>query len=202
MQANLAIIGSGNGSNAEALISACESGQIDNGSVNVVVCNVSNAGIFEVARNHDIDAVDISPLNDDPRERDMQIVDVLDKYQSDLVLLAGYNKIIGHIVLHKYGQDMINIHPAPLPDFGGPGMYGLHVHEKVLASGVKRSGPTVHWVIDKVDMGDQISHQPVDVLPDDTPETLATRVLEAEHQLYWRAVRKVLNIRRFTDKTE
>ena len=93
------------------------------------------------------------------------------------------------MVLSAFPDRVVNIHPGPLPRFGGPGMYGPHVHRAVLDAGVPASGPTVHLVSARYDEGPVLAHRPVPVLPDDTPKTLAERVLTAEHDLYWRAIR-------------
>ena len=108
-----------------------------------------------------------------------------------LVCLAGYLKKLPASVVSEFAGRMLNIHPAPLPRFGGPGMYGHHVHEAVLQSGSSESGPTVHFVDQNYDTGPVVAHVPVAVLPSDTPETLAARVLETEHKLYPRAVAAV-----------
>ncbi|MGH7336230.1 MAG: formyltransferase family protein [Myxococcota bacterium] len=100
-----------------------------------------------------------------------------------LVVLAGYLKLVPAPVVARYRWRMINIHPALLPAFGGPGMYGRRVHEAVLASGATESGTSVHYVDEEFDRGPVIAQARVPVLPNDTPETLADRVLEAEHEL-------------------
>jgi folate-dependent phosphoribosylglycinamide formyltransferase PurN len=102
---------------------------------------------------------------------------------AQLVVLAGYLKLVPKSVVSRFRGRMINIHPALLPDFGGPGMYGHHVHEAVLASGARESGVTVHFVDEEFDRGEIIAQERVPVRPNDTPETLAARVLEAEHRL-------------------
>ena len=104
------------------------------------------------------------------------------------MVLAGYLKLVPPSVVARFRGRMINIHPALLPDFGGPGMYGHHVHEAVLASGAKESGATVHFVDDAFDRGAIIAQERVRVEPGDTPDTLAARVLEAEHRLLPRVV--------------
>lgn len=102
---------------------------------------------------------------------------------ADLVVLAGYLKLVPAPVVARFRQRMVNIHPALLPDFGGPGMYGQRVHEAVLASQATESGATVHLVDEQFDRGPIVAQRRVPVRPDDTPETLAHRVLEAEHVL-------------------
>jgi folate-dependent phosphoribosylglycinamide formyltransferase PurN len=107
---------------------------------------------------------------------------------ADLVVLAGYLKLVPPPVVARFRSRMINIHPALLPAHGGPGMYGQRVHEAVLASGAAESGVTVHYVDEHYDRGPIIAQARVPVRPGDTPESLAARVLEAEHQLLPRVV--------------
>ena len=111
------------------------------------------------------------------------------EHEVDMVVLAGYLRRVDPRVVTAYNGRAINIHPAPLPRFGGKGMYGEHVHRAVLEAGVPLSGPTVHRVTPEYDEGEILAHQPVPVVPGDTPQSLAARVLVAEHQLLWRVVR-------------
>jgi phosphoribosylglycinamide formyltransferase-1 len=110
---------------------------------------------------------------------------------ADLICLAGYMRILTPAFVRRFAGRIMNIHPALLPRFGGPGMYGHHVHEAVLAAGVAESGATVHWVDEGVDTGRIILQARVPVLPGDTPETLAARVLEQEHRVYPEALARV-----------
>jgi len=112
-------------------------------------------------------------------------------HRIELVVLAGYLRLVPADVVAHYRGRILNIHPALLPDFGGPGMYGHHVHEAVLASGVRLTGPTVHFVDERFDNGPIIAHLPIRVLPTDTAESLASRVLEIEHELYPRIIEAV-----------
>lgn len=107
---------------------------------------------------------------------------------ADLVVLAGYLKLLPAPVVRRFRQRAINIHPALLPAFGGPGMYGRRVHEAVLASGASESGATVHYVDEQFDRGPIVAQQTVPVLPDDTADSLAHRVLAVEHELLPRVV--------------
>jgi len=116
-------------------------------------------------------------------------LELLRQRHVDLIVLAGYLKLVPPAVIAAYRDRIINIHPALLPSFGGPGMYGLRVHQAVLASGVKVSGCTVHLVDEEYDRGPILAQSRVPVLPGDTAETLAARVLEAEHRLLPAVVR-------------
>jgi formyltetrahydrofolate-dependent phosphoribosylglycinamide formyltransferase len=113
-----------------------------------------------------------------------ELLFALDEQNVALVFLAGYLKRVPAPVVAAHRRRILNIHPALLPGFGGKGMYGMHVHRAVLDSGARVSGPTVHWVDEEYDRGPILAQWPVPVLPDDTPETLAARVLEVEHLLY------------------
>ena len=112
----------------------------------------------------------------------------LDRHRTDLVVLAGYLKLVPAPVIARFRDRILNIHPALLPSFGGKGMYGLRVHEAVLASGARESGATVHLVDEAYDRGAVLGQARVPVLPDDTPDRLAARVLEIEHRLLPAAV--------------
>jgi phosphoribosylglycinamide formyltransferase-1 len=106
----------------------------------------------------------------------------------DVLVLAGYMKRLDPRIVAAYAGRAVNSHPAPLPRFGGTGMFGERVHAAVLEAGMPTTGPTVHLVTDDYDEGEVLAHAEVPVLPGDTPATLADRVLAAEHDLYWRAI--------------
>jgi formyltetrahydrofolate-dependent phosphoribosylglycinamide formyltransferase len=112
------------------------------------------------------------------------LLDGLREHEIELIALAGYLKLVPARVIETYRGRIVNIHPGPLPTFGGPGMYGHHVHEAVIASGVRISGPTIHFVDERYDTGPIIAQWPVPVLAGDTPDSLAGRVLRHEHRLY------------------
>lgn len=114
-----------------------------------------------------------------------------------VVVLAGYMKLLDPRVVRAFPGRVLNIHPAPLPTFGGPGMYGLRVHEAVIASGVAQTGPTVHLVDEEYDKGEVLAFRPVSVDEADDAETLAQRVLDTEHDLLWRVLQE-----RFADGSE
>jgi len=180
----LGVLASGGGTNLQAIIDNCEAGRID-AEVKVVISNNSKSGALQRARRHNIPAVHLSSVMFNSfEELDEAILSTLKKYDVDLVILAGYMKKVGPKVLNAYRNRVLNIHPAPLPRFGGKGMYGHRVHEAVLASGEKFSGPTVHIVDEIYDHGPIIAHRVVPVLEGDTPDTLAERVLKEEHKLY------------------
>jgi formyltetrahydrofolate-dependent phosphoribosylglycinamide formyltransferase len=172
----VAVLASGGGTNLQALLDTCQGSAP--ARVVVAISNKATAGALERARKAGVAA----EVLDDPSDGE-KIIGLLRSYDTELVVLAGYLKLVPEVVVQAYENRMLNIHPALLPSFGGPGMYGHHVHEAVLASGATVSGPTVHIVTAEYDRGPIVAQWPVPVGADDTPDTLAARVLEVEHQL-------------------
>ena len=180
---NIAVFASGSGSDMQSVIHACESGQI-NGKVVAVIA--SRPGIFalERAAKHNIPSKVFSVKEyGSPEAKDGAIVEYLKPMGIDLIVLAGYLSIVSKPLLDVYEGRIINIHPSLIPRHCGKGMYGLHVHESVLASGDKVSGCTVHFVDSGTDTGKIIRQVTVPVEEGDTPETLQARVLVQEHKL-------------------
>ena len=180
---NIAVFASGSGSDMQSVIDACESGQI-NGKVVAVIA--SRPGIFalERAAKHNIPSKVFSVKEyGSPEAKDGAIVEYLRPMGIDLIVLAGYLAIVSKPLLDVYEGRIINIHPSLIPRHCGKGMYGLHVHESVLASGDKVSGCTVHFVDSGTDTGKIIRQVTVPVEEGDTPETLQARVLVQEHKL-------------------
>ena len=170
----VAVLVSGGGTNLQALLDALRDSTV--ARVACVVASASGAGALERARRAGVPTVVLTDP-EDPAELMTATGD------ARLVVLAGYVKRIPPAAVARLRWRVINIHPALLPAFGGPGMYGRRVHEAVLASGATLSGATVHYVDEEYDRGPIIAQSPVPVRPDDTPDTLAARVLEAEHRL-------------------
>jgi len=184
----LAVFISGGGTNLQALIDACAHGTLK-AEIEVVISNNSKAYGLERARQAGIETYHISrAVYSDEEEYQQTLLDVLEKFGIDLIVLAGYMKLLPSIIVKKYYGRIINIHPALLPKYGGKGMYGMKVHEAVLQSGDKFSGATVHMVDDKYDQGPILIQRRVPVKNDDTPDTLAARVLEIEHLILPQAV--------------
>ena len=189
MSVRIAVLCSGGGTNLQALIDAQEAGQID-GEIVLVLSNASKAYALERARKHGIEAKFISKKQAGSDEAfNDAILAELRRVGAELVVLAGYLPIVGAQVVRAYEHRIINIHPALIPSFCGPGMYGHHVHEAVLAYGAKISGATTHFVDEQVDHGGVIMQASVPVLEDATPDTLAARVLTVEHQILPESVR-------------
>ncbi len=176
MPLRVAVALSGRGSNLEALLRALpRSGPAE---VVLVLSNRATAGGLDIARAHGITAHVLTDP-DDPSAW----LDALARARADLVVLAGYLRLVPRGVIERWRGRIINIHPALLPAFGGPGMYGRRVHAAVLQAGARESGASVHLVDEVYDRGAVLAQQRVPVLPGDTPDSLAARVLMAEHRL-------------------
>lgn len=183
-RARIAVLASGSGSNLQALIDHFQSlGAARGGDIVLVASNRADARALERAARAGIASCVL--------QGDDALGDVLAAHRIDLVVLAGYLKLIPPDITRRFAGRMVNVHPAPLPAFGGVGMYGLRAHRAVLASGAPASGPTVHFVDEVFDHGAPIVHWPVPILPGDDAPTLAARVLRAEHLLFPRAVQAV-----------
>lgn len=180
----VAVLASGGGSNLQALLDAAldpEAGF----SVVLVVSNRADAGALARAAREGVRTATLREDGQDPG----RLLALFAECGADLVVLAGYLKLVPAAVVSAFSGRMLNIHPALLPAFGGPGMYGRRVHQAVLAAGARISGPTVHVVDEIYDHGRILAQWPVPVAADDTPETLAARVLDAEHRLLPAVVR-------------
>lgn len=172
----VAVLASGGGTNLQALLDACHAGTP--ARVVLVVSDKPDAGALARARAGGVETHHLANPADGAA-----LVRVLTERRVDLVVLAGYLKLVPADVVQAFDGRMINIHPALLPAFGGHGMYGLRVHRAVLESGATLSGASVHLVNAEYDRGPIVAQWPVPVKPGDTPESLAARVLEVEHRL-------------------
>jgi phosphoribosylglycinamide formyltransferase-1 len=192
---NIAVLGSGRGSNFQAILTAIQQGRIPGANIAVVISNNSGAGILEIARNNSLPAVHLSqrqfPTEDEFVDA---LLSLLSTHGVNFIVLAGYMKRVHPRVVHAYRRRIINIHPALLPRHGGPGMYGIHVHEAVIAAGDRLSGATVHFVDEEYDHGSIVLQKTVSVAANDTPETLAAKVLEIEHEIYPEAICRLATV--------
>lgn len=150
----------------------------------LVVSDRESAGALERARRAGVETRVIPTKGRTPEEVAAETIGALREHGVDVVFLAGYLKLLPPRLVSAYRRRILNIHPALLPAFGGKGMYGMNVHRAVIESGTRLSGPTVHIVDEEYDRGSIVAQWPVPVLPADTPELLAARVLEVEHLLY------------------
>ena len=183
----IGVLASGGGTNLQSIIDACESGEID-GDVVVVISNVPEAFALERAKKHGIDAFAFPHKGITREDHEKDVIDCLEQHQVDLVVLAGYLRMLTPVMINKYAGRMMNTHPALLPSFGGKGMHGLNVHQAVLDCGCKVSGCTIHFVTLDVDGGQIILQRAVPVQENDSAEMLQERILKEEHKLLPRAI--------------
>jgi formyltetrahydrofolate-dependent phosphoribosylglycinamide formyltransferase len=187
MRKQIAVLASGGGSNLQSIVQHLAAlGAERPADVVLVASDRADAGALQRARTHGIAAVAM-----DRDQRTTGMLALLARHAVDLVVLAGYLRFVPAEVTRSYRGRMVNIHPALLPAFGGPGMYGHHVHEAVIARGARVSGATVHFVDEEYDHGPIIAQWPVPVFGHDTPATLAQRVLGVEHALYPRVIQQL-----------
>jgi formyltetrahydrofolate-dependent phosphoribosylglycinamide formyltransferase len=186
MTSRMAVFASGGGTNLQAILDYHTArGTSRAGDVVLVASDRAGAGALDRARNAGIEtAVLRSKSNAGGREP----LHLLQQHRVDFLALAGYLKQVPSSVLLELPSRVVNVHPALLPAFGGPGMYGDRVHRAVLASGARVSGATVHYVEEEYDSGATLAQWPVPVMADDSPASLAARVLKVEHVLYPRVI--------------
>lgn len=184
MSIRVAVFASGGGSNLQAMLDAFNTVPDAPARVALVISDRESAGALERARVMDVPAYVIPVSNRPESDLAADTLELLERHTIGLIALAGYLRLVPGAVIRAYAGRIVNIHPALLPAFGGKGMYGSRVHRAVLASGARVSGPSVHYVTENYDEGRIIAQWPVPVLPDDTAETLAARVLLVEHRLY------------------
>lgn len=177
----LTVFVSGRGSNLQAIHTAVSQRRL-HAEIVGVVSNRSASPALEFAHTQRISRLSLEDM--ETQQQGDEILAFLEQTRTDFIALAGYMKLIPSEVVAVFRHRITNIHPALLPSFGGKGMYGRHVHEAVLSSGVKVSGATVHLVDEEYDRGPIVMQRCVPVLDDDTPESLATRVLAVEHAMY------------------
>jgi phosphoribosylglycinamide formyltransferase-1 len=183
MTMNIGVLASHEGTTLQAVLDACAAGRIA-ARVSVVISNNADSGALRRARAAGVAAVHLSSrTHPQPSELDEAIRAVLVTNACELVLLAGYMKLLGARTLGAFAGRILNTHPALLPKHGGRGLYGMHVHRAVLAAGERESGASVHLVDRDYDTGPVLAQTRVPVEPGDSPETLAARVQSAEREL-------------------
>jgi phosphoribosylglycinamide formyltransferase-1 len=185
----IGVMASGGGSNFKAIIERIGEGDLE-AQCKFLITNNGTCGAVEHAKEYGIPVYHISgKTHPEQAAYEAALLDVLDKYDVDLLVLAGYMKALPVCVVRRMENRILNIHPSLLPKYGGKGFWGIHVHEAVIAAHEKESGPTVHLVSEEIDQGKILAQVKVPVLEGDTPEVLAARVLEQEHNLYWKTIR-------------
>ena len=188
----LAVLVSGGGTNLQAIMDSIDDGRITNAEIRVVISNNAGAYALTRAEKYGVEALLLSPKSFDTREEfNQKLLEALKEREIDLVVLAGYLVVVPPCVIEEYEDRIINIHPSLIPSFCGTGCYGLHVHEKALARGVRVSGATVHFVDEGTDTGPILLQKPVMVEQDDTPEVLQRRIME---QAEWVILPKAIDL--------
>lgn len=186
----IGVMASGGGSNFKAIIDHIGEGDLE-AQCKFLITNNGGCGAVNHATTYGIPVYHISgKTHPDQAEYEKALCAVLDERPVDLLILAGYMKKLPDCLVAKMQDRILNIHPSLLPKFGGKGFWGLHVHEAVLAAHETESGPTVHLVSNEIDKGRILAQRKVPVMPDDTPETLQARVLEQEHDIFWRTIKE------------
>ncbi len=189
----IAVLCSGGGTNFQAIVNASEAGMIPDGEVKLVITDHKEAFVLTRAARAGIKA-EVADRKDIPEraEREKRILEILEENEIEFVVFAGFMTILSENFVKRYPNRIINVHPALIPSFCGKGFYGLHVHEAVLAAGVKVTGATVHYVTEVCDGGKIIAQKAVEVKEGDTPEILQKRVMrEAEWVILPEAVQTV-----------
>ena len=192
MRSRIAVLASGGGSNLQAILEYFKSqGDARAADVVLVVSDRGECHALERARNAGIEAMVI------PHKESASLLGALTSHDTDLIVLAGYLRRLSPDVIAHFRNRIVNIHPGPLPGFGGAGMYGERVHAAVIQAGLRESAVTVHLVDEEYDRGAIIAQWPVPIFQGDNPASLAQRVLEVEHVLYPRVIDLVLALNSF-----
>ena len=187
---------SGNGTNLQALIDAVNSGVLPEVKIVQVISNRKEAYGLKRGKDASIPTYFLEKTNNNSlKGQDENLFRILELEKPDLIVLAGYLKRVAEPVISAYKKRIINIHPSLLPKYGGPGFYGLKVHQAVLNSGDKETGATVHYVDQGMDTGRIILQEKVSVDPNDTAEEISKKVLEIEHRILVEAVKKIVDNR-------
>lgn len=184
---HIAIFASGTGSNAKKIVEHFKNHKEI--KISLVVSNKKNAGVLEMAQSHDIPTLVIN------RDRFYNSEDILEKftiYDINFIVLAGFLLLVPKYLLRKFNKRIVNIHPALLPKYGGKGMYGMNVHKAVKAANETESGMTIHFVNEQYDEGEILFQASCQIAPQDTPETIAQKVLQLEHRHYSEVLENIL----------
>lgn len=189
---NIAVLISGGGTNLQAIIDSIENNEID-AKIQIVISNVDNVFGLERAKKHKIEQLFLPKLNLNYKEYNLKILEILKEKDIDLIVLAGYLGIISDDIVSVYKNRIINIHPSLIPSFCGKGNHGMNVHTKVYESGVKYTGATTHFVDENIDTGFIILQDVVKVENNDTPETIASKVLKIEHKILVKTIKAYCN---------
>lgn len=190
LKKKIGVLASGGGTNLQAVMDACEKGEIS-GEVVIVLSNKKDAYALERAEKKGIRNVFVNPKEFPKEQYDGELIRLLKEAQVDIVVLAGYLRILSPKFIDEFRNRVINIHPSLIPQFCGKGFYGERVHQAVIESGVNKSGATVHLVDEGTDTGPIIFQEEVPVLKGDTVERLQKRVLEVEHRILVKGIEEL-----------
>ncbi len=189
----LAVLVSGSGSNLQALIDAIDTKRITNASIKLVISSKKDVYALQRAAKHGIASVVVARRQYDEAAYQNTLLNLLKDYQIDYIVLAGFLDILPKLLTEQFSNRIINIHPSLIPAFCGKGFYGMRVHQAVYQSAAKVSGATVHFVDGGIDSGAIIMQRAVEVLADDTAETIAQKVLKIEHSILPEVVDALVN---------
>lgn len=191
---NIIVFASGGGSNFEEIYKNTKNNKIKNSQISMLISNNPNSKVVAFAEYNNIDTFIINKVRfPDYIEYINKLDDMLSSVKPDLVVLAGYMKLIPKKITRAYNGKIINIHPGILPDFGGKGFYGMNVHKAVIASGARNTAVTIHYVNENYDQGTIIYKKNIKIEDGDTPESLSRRVLCYEHKIYSEVINNLLN---------
>ncbi len=182
---NVAVLVSGGGTNLQALIDKAQAGEIPGAQIVRVIASREDAFALERAAKAGIKGT--------VAKSQQEVLAELDDAEADIVVLAGYMKVLSAEIIERYRNRIINIHPSLIPKYCGKGFYGMRVHTAVIEGGEKESGATVHYVDEGVDTGEIILQEKVPVMEDDTPQDLAARVLNVEHRILAEGLNKAID---------
>ena len=187
----IAVLASTNGTDLQAIIDEMKAGKMPGIELSVVISNKESAYALERAANQGYKTVFVNPKGKSRTEYDQEVAKILKQNQIDLVCLIGYMRILSPEFVRQFPRKIINVHPALMPKFSGPGFFGANVHEEVLKAGETESGCTIHFVDEGVDTGEIIIQKKVQVEPNETAETLKNKVQAVEKLLYPEVIRQL-----------
>lgn len=190
---NIAFFASHGGSNFQAIVESIKSGNIE-ANASLLISNNSDCYAFERAKALGVPYRHISSAQfDNSDDFNQELLNVLNRFEIDLIVLAGYMRKIPQVIIKKYKNRILNIHPALLPKYGGKGMYGMNVHNAVYEAKESKSGATVHLVSEEYDEGRILKQLEITIEPEDNPEKIAEKVLAVEHILYTETIKDIVN---------
>jgi len=191
---NLVVFASGGGSNFRSILKNTKNNKIKNCQVSLLISNNSNSKAILYAKENRVDTFIINHQRYPDKKDYVEVLNnKINGCHPELIILAGYMKLIPKEIVDNFKNKIINIHPGKLPEFGGKGCYGMNVHKAVIDSKVKSTAVTIHYVNEEYDKGMIIYEEIIDVLEDDTPNSLSDRVLEYEHKIYSKVINNIIN---------